>query len=122
MKVRPLVIDDEAKAKVARVVAYAMDHPYRKGQPPPGDNPSHVAELDTYTAVFSFTHARGKVFRHLTVSVPAEGKYPHPVATFTIAQLFGFTGYNDKEPFKPGPWLVGVNHEERCVSLMEAIT
>jgi hypothetical protein len=43
---RPLIIDDEAKATAERVLAYAMDHHYRPGRPgqtTPGDDPNFVA-------------------------------------------------------------------------------
>ena len=118
---RPLIIDDAAKAKVAKVVAYAMDHPYRPGDPTPGDNPNFVVMLDTYRCVFTFTRmADEKVYRHLSISVPS-AKYPHPIAAFTIADLFGFTGYDlQAAPMRPGDgWIMQVNENEHCIALAQ---
>jgi len=120
---RALLIDDKAKAEVARVVAYAMDHPYHPSRTKsvPGDDPGHVVYLQTYKCVFTFTHSSGKVFRHLTISVPAKDKFPHPIAAFMIAEMFGFTGYDDKhKPGAPGPdWMVDVKNNEGCVMLAQ---
>lgn len=119
--IRPLVIDDNARAKVASVVSYAMDHPYREGNPVPGDNPNYVAKLDTYRAVFTFTHHRGGVFRHLTISVPSS-KYANPAAVFTIASLFGFTGWDEKTIDKsPEGWRIDINKKDHCVTVVQEI-
>lgn len=123
MNLRPLVIDDNAKAKVARVLAHAEQHHYRidAGGPPPGDDERFVAQLDTYRAVFSFTHAEGGVYRHMSVSVPG-GKFPNPVAVFMIAQLFGFTGYDESKPFEPGPqWGVTTCDHHQAVVVSQPI-
>lgn len=120
---RPLVLDDAAKAEAARVVAYAMDHPYRPraGGRPPGDDPGHVAMLNTYRAVFSFTELSGATFRHLTVSVPGE-RYPNPAAAFAIADLFGFTGWDQRTIDRPpDSWGIEVKPAEHCVSLVQKI-
>jgi hypothetical protein len=118
---RALLIDDIAKAKVAKVVSYAMDHPYTPFiSPIPGENPNHVADLNTYRCVFTFTRAEGRLYRHLTISVPKQQKYPNPIAAFMIAELFGFTGYNEKEPSRPGlNWIIDINNEENCVMLAQ---
>src|SRR5262245_22969914 len=115
---RALLIDDKARAEVGRVVAYAMDHPYRPGagSPVPGDDPGHVVYLLTYRCVFTFTHIAGRVIRHLTISVPAKEKYPNPIAAFHIAEMFGFTGYDEKKPDTPGPdWMCDAKKNENCV-------
>jgi hypothetical protein len=116
---RPLMIDDAARAKIARVVAYAMDHPYIPGPraPVPGDDPHFVAHLNTYRAVFTFTHSAGKVYRHLSISVPGKG-YPNPAAAFLIASEFGFTGWDEKQIDRlPEGWLMDVNDADHCVVL-----
>lgn len=120
---RPLFIDDEARAEVARVVSHAMDHPFYPGRSAtPGDDPHFVALLNTYRTVFTFTHIDDRVYRHLTISVPVTGKYAHPVAAFTIASLFGFTGYDDSKPLKPGEdWLVDTNENENSIVLAQEI-
>lgn len=120
--VRALIIDDDARASAARVLSHAEKHHYSPGQKPPGDDDRFVARLGTYRAVFSFTHADGTLWRHLSVSVPAKGKLPNPVAVFTIAKLFGFTGYDEAAPFKPAPdWGVNVNDDEHCVVVAQAL-
>jgi hypothetical protein len=108
---RPLVIDDSAKAAVARVKAYAEANHYypSPGQPIPGDNPNYVVNLSTYRTVFTYTHAGGVVYRDLSVSVPST-KLPNPAAVFAIADMFGFTGYNPSNPTKPGEdWFFDCN-------------
>lgn len=99
--VRPLVIDDEAKAIAARVIAHAEAHPYhpRPGSTPPGDDPNFVAKLGTYRAVFTITHSDRMVFRHLSISVPGKG-FPNPLAVMLIGELFGFTGIETAPPNK----------------------
>jgi hypothetical protein len=122
---RALIIDDATRSEVARVVSYAMDHPYFPaigGKLVPGDDPGHVANLDTYRCVFTFTHIGGRVLRHLTISIPRPGMLPNVIAAFFIAELFGFTGYNIEEASKPGPeWLIDVNSDEHCVMIAQEI-
>lgn len=126
MNVRPLIIDDGARAMVKRVLAHAEAHHYRPGPgaAPPGDDPRFVAHLGTYRAVFSFTHADGLIYRHLSVSVPGAegGKFPNPIAAFLIADLFGLTGYaQDMADQPPGDWLAHVNGDEHCIIIAQAI-
>lgn len=110
---RALVIDDAAKAEAARVISYAMEHPYhpRQGAPVPGDDPGHVAELNTFRAVFSFTVMQGQTFRQLSISVPG-GLWPNPWAVCMIAELFGFTGWDGVtvDPL-PASWMAHVAAE-----------
>lgn len=117
--IRPLFIDDAARAKVAAVLSHAEKHPYRPGGPIPGDDPRFVVNLNSYRVVFSFTQLDHCTFRHLSVSVPGK-KYPNPVAVFVIADLFGFTGYDEKFPASKSPsWMIDVNKD--CVILAEPI-
>jgi hypothetical protein len=121
MKIRPLVIDAAARATIARVIAHAMDHPYRPGPGvgAPGDNQNFVAKLNTYRAVFTFTVTPEACYRHLSVSVPGE-KYPNPAAAFMIADAFGFTGWDHKQVEKlPDGWMIDVNKSEHCVVLAQ---
>jgi hypothetical protein len=118
---RPLLIDEVARAKVALVVAYAMDHPYHPGDPVPGDNPKYVTHLDTYRCVFTFTHAYGEVWRHLSISVPSED-YPNPAAAFMIATEFGFTGWDERTiDGIPSGWRVDVSKTEHCIVLAQKV-
>jgi hypothetical protein len=95
MRIRPLIIDAVARAKIAHLIEHAEGHHYHVGVDPiPGDDPAFVIHLDTYRVVFTFTEDHGQLWRHLSISVPAPEKYPHPAATFTIAQEFGFAGWD----------------------------
>lgn len=119
MKVRPLVIDDEALAKIKACMIYADDHVQSyatmmqqlQGKlPPPGDDPGHVVDLQFgYRCVFTFDEQQIGHCRHLSVSVPPEppGSMPSPEAMDVIAAHFGFLVERDKihltlEPMKNG--------------------
>jgi hypothetical protein len=117
---RALLIDDEAKAKVKKVVDYAHAHPYYLPAAGivPGDNSSYVAHLGTFRCVFTFTHIKGEVWRHLSISVPSHS-YPNPFAAYTIAELFGFTGWDGKSSTPPTNWQIAVNKDEHCIVLAQ---
>lgn len=112
MNMRPLIIGDEEKARAAEILAYSekpKNH-YRVGKPPPGDNPHHVLKFQFgYRAVFSYTiDSNSRMMRHLTVSVPG-GKYPNVPAVFMIADLFGFTGWDQQRIDTPPPdWFISM--------------
>lgn len=119
--IRALVIDEAARAQARRVIEHAKAHPYRPGDPVPGDNPDFVAQLGSYRAVFTYTKSDGTTFRHLSVSVPGRG-YPHPAAIFTIAELFGLTGWDGRTLHRaPADWMVSVNRDEHCVVVGQRI-
>jgi hypothetical protein len=125
------VIDDEDRAKVQKVINYAVKpenfyHVWSggdtRGAMPPGDNYRHCTNLDTFRCVFSFTvdHGAGKVFRHLSISIPRKGKYPHIMAAFTIAELFGFTGWDGKTcTAMPEGWLCNIAEQDGAIVLAE---
>lgn len=119
---RPLFIEEVAKAKAARVREYAenKDHWYRVGGPVPGDIPEHVCVIDTYRCVFSITEAllngEKQLFRHFSVSVPDAGKLPNPVAVWALASLFGFSGWDKSVKLEPpAGWQVAVSTAGDCV-------
>jgi hypothetical protein len=118
---RPLLISDEVKARVKEVVDFASGNFYYPGKSEtiPGDDPRHVVEIPVhYRCVFSLTvDPKGKSWRHLSVSIPKKEKYPHPVSTFVIAALFGFTGYDIDHPSAAPPpdWFFNLNQEDNCV-------
>ena len=122
---RPLIIDDAARARAAEIVAHAEAHPYRPGMPSPGDDPRFVAHLNTYRAVFTFTHANDLIYRHLSVSIPAkpgsDKPYPGPEAVFVIADLFGFTGFDEDKLEPPADWNFRPHPEERCVVVAQIV-
>lgn len=120
---RALIIDDVARADVVRVLAHAAEHHYRPAPSarPPGDDDGLIANLGTYRCVFSFTHVDGIIWRHITISVPGKD-YASPAAAFMIADLFGFTGYDEKSPSRPGSdWQAGVNEHDHCVAILQPV-
>lgn len=108
MTMRPLLIGPAEKKAVEELVAFASreENWYRPGvsQWVPGDRLEYVLSLGTYRCVFTYTEGRGKLYRHLSISVPGT-LYPNPVAATTIAVLFGFTGARMRgdTPVHPGP-------------------
>jgi hypothetical protein len=120
---RPLLIDEVAKAKAARLRAYAEqpEHYYTPYvDSAPGDKPEFVIQLDTYKVVFTITKSPsdGALVRHLSVSIPAKG-YANPVAVFAIADLLGFTGWNGAD--KAGKdWTVGMHETEHCIVVAQS--
>jgi len=124
---RPLVLDDRQKAKAMAVVQFAQRNLYYPGKSEtiPGDDPRHVLIIPLdYRCVFSITVSpEDKHYRHLSISVPKAQKYPHPVAAFMIADLFGFTGYDAHNPSESPPpdWLFDVNKEDLCVVLAQQL-
>lgn len=112
---RALIIDAAAKATAARVVEYAKAHHFHPGvDPVPGDNPHFVAQFNAYRAVFTITHSDGKIWRHLSISVPGK-YYPHLAAVLTIATLFGFPGWDQRTLTVPMGWVFDLNEMDRCV-------
>lgn len=116
---RALVIDDNARAQVERVLLHALDpaHWYkpRKDARVPGDDARFVCQLNTYRCVFTITEdSAGRTWRHLSISVPSSN-YPSPLAAFTIAELFGFTGWDGKTT-RP-PWALRVDVDDHCIAL-----
>ena len=123
---RALLIDGEAEAEVRRVLEFAekAKNYYIIGpggfsfQRPPGDDPRHVAHLRVgFRAVFSITKSPdGRLYRHLSISVDG-GKLPNPFAAYTIAKMFGFTGWDEKSEVPPAGWGLEVNKDENCIVL-----
>jgi hypothetical protein len=98
MKVRPFIVDDALKTRIAQIEAYAREHPYIPGETiVPGDLPGHVFKTPFgYRAVFSYTRTPQGLYRDFSFGVDEPGKYPNEFVTFTLAQLFGFTGWDGK--------------------------
>src|SRR5579864_2339541 len=96
MNMRPLIVDNRSRAAVAAVLAFASrpENHYVPGrsETAPGDIPQHCAQIAVgFRCVFSMTAYRGKLFRHLSVSVTGD-KLPSSEAVAEIAHLFGFIG------------------------------
>ena len=78
---RPLIIDNDARAKALRVLAHASAH--------------------LYSANCGW--------------VPG-GLYPHPSAVLTIAQLFGFTGWDGYTlDAMPDGWVFHLDDQDHCI-------
>jgi hypothetical protein len=121
---RPLILDDEAKQRVGRVVAYAKQpsHWYRPGDmQPPGNSPAHTVVLDSYRCVFSYTlSAENILYRHLSISIPS-AHWPNPFAVWMIATLFEFTGWNERSIKMPKGWLAHLDNETHAVVVAQSI-
>ena len=95
---RVLVIDAQAKAGAAKVVEYSSlpENLYVPGPAAkiPGDMKEHTLRLGDYKIVFSLTKdpSTGDVYRHLSISVPTKGAFPHPAVVNEVLGLFGFKG------------------------------
>ena len=116
MSLRPLVIGPDEKQRIAHLVDFASDraHWYHidKSGWTPGDMPEYVLDLWTYRCVFTWSVSpQGIVLRHLSVSVPAAGKFPRPFALFTIADLFGFTGWDGLKEELPQGWMAHIDQD-----------
>lgn len=127
MNMRPLVIDDDARAKAAKVIAYAETHHYdpSRQRGAPGDNPEHVAHFNSFRTVFSITRSGGKLWRHISVSVPG-GKLPNPISVFSLCELFGLTGWTFECGIRPADdWLVTMHEPvgdvDRCIVVAQPV-
>jgi hypothetical protein len=123
MSMRVLTIVEEAKAKVREVLDFSLreEHWRDPGTNPksPGDSPRYVTSLENYRCVFSIIRVRdGELFRHLSVS--AQGtNYLTPISFYTIAQEFGFTGWDANNINPPKDWSIDLDQEKRCAGAMQ---
>lgn len=120
---RPLVIDDAARAEVKRVTDFAASPENffditKREKIIPGDHPEYVAHLNTFRCVFTVTKNLEGIYRHLSISVPG-GKYPNVFAAYTIAELFGFTGWNGVSELPPQDWIFRADKQLRCVLIAQ---
>jgi len=125
---RMLVIDDAARQKVVRVLEYAKQHEhwYRpfsgEDHIVPGDNANLQVHLDTYRCVFSYTKIPdGGLYRHLSISVPSI-HYPNVFVGLTIAQMFGFTGWDGQNEELPKGWLLDIDKKNHCVVMAQLVS
>lgn len=106
-----LLLTGDGKARAHEVALYAAQpaHWYRPKDSTfvPGDVEPYLAQIDSYRCVFSYTHADGWLFRHLSISVAGakHGYVPQPIVAFTIASWFGFTGGKIERDVTLGPGL-----------------
>ena len=101
MKLRPLIIDEDAKTDIARVIAYAAEHPldtktmHRAIVHPEmaiGNNQKHGCIVKIgYRCVYSIEDQPMGKCRHLSVSVLGSGTAPNEAAVEMLMKEFGFT-------------------------------
>lgn len=117
---RILIIDDYAKSTAAKVVEFASrpENLYRPGSAAkiPGDTKEHILQLGDYRIVFSLTKdpVSSEVYRHISMSVPTQGSFPHPAAITEILNLFGFIGGLEN-------CQVNVSQVENCIVVAQAL-
>lgn len=95
---RILVLTPDVEAAARAVVDFARrpeNHfrPLEPGATSPGDKAEHCLLLGPFRdfrCVFSFTELEGKLWRHLSISVPTS--LPNSVMCAEIAKLFEFEG------------------------------
>ncbi len=120
-----LVLDKEAEAKVKAVVDFATkkENWYVLGSSPvPGDRTEYCCQLHSYRCVFTLTLINSKPHRHLSIST--KSNLPHPIVSFTIAKMFGFTGAKEQNgaAIAPGKdWILGPHGKDRCVVLVQPV-
>lgn len=123
---RALMIDDANRAEVERVRQWA-ERPENYYKPfagndaavsVSGDDKRFTCHLNDYRCVYTITEG-DCLYRQLSISVPS-ADYAHPAAAFTIAEMFGFTGWDGKTISRiPHGWLFNVNIREHCVTLVQ---
>ena len=119
---RPLFLTPENKEKALVVLSFA-ERPENWFHSPgssrvPGDRAEFTVVIDTFRCVYTHTVSNGRHFRHLSISVPAVGKMPHPISVFTLATFFGFTGAEmakDVATDHGDDWMLDMNDGERCI-------
>jgi hypothetical protein len=129
-EMRVLLIDDEVRRNIKRVVEfssktenyYRIDANGKSQGKAPGLDARHVVRIDTYRCVFSVTSTPISRYRHLSVGIPEEDKYPNPLAAWMIASEFGFTGWDGKSEAPPKDWLFDVHKQENCVVVAQLLS
>lgn len=122
---RILCLDEFAQSGIRRVMRHALEprHWYRPSKDAriPSDDPQFVTHIrDGYRCVFTITQNAGLTYRHLSISVPAEDKYPNIVAALLLAQEFGFTGWDGKTiDTLPEGWMGNVDKSDHCIVLAQ---
>ena len=127
MKLRPLVLDNNAKQLVAAVVAYAelnriplgmmKQLAANSGQVAVGDNPNRCCIIPFgYRCAFSIEEQPAGWCRHISISVDGNGVAPNEIAVQELIKLFGFGDIRKAYCFTesiPGGNKVAINVIER---------
>ena len=121
---RALVIGQEEKQAIARLVEYASQHVFslddikeimRGEQEAAGNSPEFVVAIPRgFRCVFSYEYQPSGLCRHLSVSIP--DKYPHPEAVNLLMQEFGFEG-TVKDPIN----IFWLDENERAVNILQIV-
>ena len=104
----PLIIDARVKKEIKRVKENAKNHPFSletmmdlKGgkAAPGGDDPRFVLYIPAaFRVVYTHEEQPGKVMcRHISMSLKASGKLPHPLAVEMVMGEFGFVNKRIKD-------------------------
>lgn len=110
MNLRPLVLDDDARAKIrtlreaAEAAPMVMAEVAQRLQTPEGQE-AHMLDMAGRTIVlgfgttvtFSTEDHDGRMFRHLSMAVAESGKLPNPEAVRFIIPEFGFVGVMERD-------------------------
>lgn len=127
-----VIVLEQAEQRAKEIAAYAeqSEHWYRPGQTAvPGDLPEHVLLNGNIRAVFCWTvnpENPAEVYRHMSVSVQAHGRFPQPPMVWTLAHFFGFTSAKldpkSKVVMHPAAsWGYAAKAEEGCVIVHELV-
>lgn len=121
-----LIVDAEFRAQMEQLRQHAALNPYtmdvmldriNKQEPPPGNMEEFRVMSQGFAIVFTHEeHPMGMV-RHLSMSVPTAGKYPHPTVVTAVSQLLGFTRPIEECKVYMEP--IGDNHE--AVNIIEPL-
>lgn len=95
-----LLIDENVKSDIAKVIAYAEKNPYtmdmlldrmNKAIPIPGDMEEYTVLIPFgFKVVFTIEQQNKGDIRHLTMSTATPGRLPNPTTVEEIIKLFGF--------------------------------
>lgn len=136
---RPLILGPAERASIQEVVTFAA-RPENHWRPlagqatPPGGKEKHRREFGlpgrAYRCVYSITEAsNGQLFRHLSIAIPEmqaklamsglekKSVAPNPIACWTLATAYGFTGWDGVSPHPPLGWAVDL--PGFCVAIIQ---
>lgn len=124
---RPLIIDDELKANIAKLVEYAEKNPftmddlldiYNKQMQPAGDMGPYTLVLQFgFKIVYTIEKQVNGDVRHLSISVDAPGKLPNPGVVEEIMRLIGF----DNELSDCVIYLEDIGPNHQAINVLEVI-
>lgn len=129
---RPLLIDNKLKERIAEVMAYAQANPLSPMDPdvkhtPPGDDDRYVVNAEVgFRIVYSVEITPfGNKARHISISVDTPNKLPGFDAAQKIIELFGFTTVVNPISAKDlvmGKWIEEISPRKQAINIFEIIT